>query len=105
MKEEAIDIKTVDGYCLKAIGCLPKQPSKVVIMCHGISSHKQEYLDMFAHLSEMLTKCDIGSIRFDYRGHGESSGNSLDFSVISQIIRSGAYSSKKSAFLAEDSIE
>lgn len=86
MKEEVFDIKTPDGFILKAIACIPEQPSKIVIMCHGISSHKQEYLDMFPVLAGHLYECGVGSVRFDYRGHGESSGASIDFDVISQLI-------------------
>lgn len=86
MKEYIVDIKTADGFCLKAIVCMPDSARKIVIMCHGITSHKQEYLDMFPMLAAKLSNVNIGSIRFDYRGHGESSGRSLDFSVVTQVI-------------------
>jgi pimeloyl-ACP methyl ester carboxylesterase len=55
-------------------------------MCHGIASHKQEYLDLYPRLAEIIGQEGIGSIRFDFRGHGESSGTSLDFSVTTQLI-------------------
>lgn len=86
MTEKTLDIFTADGFRLKAILYIPKRVRKVVLMCHGISSHKQEYLDMFPRLADLLRQQDIGSIRFDYRGHGESSGSSIDFSVVSQLI-------------------
>ena len=86
MTEKTLDILTPDGFRLKAILCIPSRIRKIVLMCHGISSHKQEYLDMFPRLAEILSQNDIASIRFDYRGHGESSGSSLDFSVVSQLI-------------------
>lgn len=86
MKELILDVKTPDGFSLKTIACLPENLSKIVLMCHGISSHKQEYLDMFPILARHLYDRGVGSVRFDYRGHGESSGSSMDFSVISQII-------------------
>lgn len=86
MKELVFDIKTPDGFNLKAISCIPENPKKIVLMCHGISSHKQEYLDMFPILASHLYEHDVGSVRFDYRGHGESSGTSLDFDVVSQLI-------------------
>ncbi len=84
--EKILDFPTADGFNLKAIISLPKKARKMVLMCHGISSHKQEYLDMFPRLAELLFKQDIGAIRFDFRGHGDSSGNNTDFSIVSQII-------------------
>jgi alpha/beta superfamily hydrolase len=55
-------------------------------MCHGIDSHKQEYLDMHAVLAQRLAERGVASLRFDFRGHGESSGTNLDFDVSGQII-------------------
>lgn len=52
----------------------------------GINSHKQEYLDMFPKLAKRLADNGIASVRFDFRGHGDSSGNSRDFSVVGQLI-------------------
>lgn len=86
MKEIAFDIRTPDNFILKTIACIPEYPKKIILMCHGISSHKQEYLDMFPILAGHLYEQGVGSVRFDYRGHGESSGTSMDFDVISQLI-------------------
>jgi pimeloyl-ACP methyl ester carboxylesterase len=86
MKEEIITIKTVDGFDLKAILCLPNETNKIAVMCHGITCNKQEYLNMFPILANKLFEYNIGSLRFDFRGHGESSGVDLDFDLISQLI-------------------
>jgi len=86
MKEQIVDIKTFDGFILKGMLCVPDNIKAITIMCHGISSNKQEYLDMFSNLAQKLYAESIGSIRFDFRGHGESSGTSMDFDVISQLV-------------------
>jgi pimeloyl-ACP methyl ester carboxylesterase len=86
MTEKIVDIKTFDGFTLKGILCVPKNIKAITIMCHGITSQKQEYLDMFSHLAERLYADSVGSIRFDFRGHGESSGTDMDFDVISQLV-------------------
>lgn len=55
-------------------------------MCHGLNSQRQEYLDMFPKAADILASRGYASVRFDFRGHGESSGSSTDFSIIGQII-------------------
>lgn len=59
--------------------------NKVVIMCHGIRSNKEE-CGSFTYLSKRLKDKGYSSFRFDFNGHGESSGNDLDFSISSAII-------------------
>jgi uncharacterized protein len=86
MKEKIVRVRTADGFKLKTIASIPKKPNKIVIMCHGINSHKQEYLNMFPNLAEELFNKGVGSVRFDFRGHGQSSGKDLDFDFISQLI-------------------
>jgi uncharacterized protein len=86
MNENKFNVQTPDGFSLCAISCFPVGMRRIVLMCHGISSHKQEYLDMFPILAHQLADLGIGSIRFDFRGHGESSGSSLDFDVMTQLI-------------------
>ena len=59
--------------------------NKVVIMCHGIRSNKEE-CGSFSYLAKRLNEEGYSSFRFDFNGHGESSGNDLDFSISSAII-------------------
>ncbi|MCL1814847.1 MAG: alpha/beta hydrolase [Treponema sp.] len=86
MKEELVTIKTFDGFDLKAAILLPEKTNKIAVMCHGITCNKEEYLGMFNILAKKLSEYNIGSLRFDFRGHGESSGVDLDFDVVSQLI-------------------
>jgi pimeloyl-ACP methyl ester carboxylesterase len=60
--------------------------SDVVILCHGISTDKNEYLDFLVTLEQKLKKRGISTLRFDFRGHGESGLPPSAFSIASQII-------------------
>lgn len=79
-------VSTSDGFELVNDVVMVEEPKSLVIMCHGINSHKLEYLDVFPRVAEMLANEGVASCRFDFRGHGDSSGSSADFSVISQLI-------------------
>ncbi len=80
---KTLRLRTVDGYDIAAV-LTRASPQDVVIWMHGISVNKDEYLGFFRDGAKWLADRGITSIRFDFRGHGESSGNSLDFSVVGQ---------------------
>jgi len=84
--ERSVSIRTPDGYTLAGIAVDAEGASKLAILCHGINSDKQEYLSMFPKLAARLAESHVSSIRFDFRGHGESSGKSQDFDVVGQLI-------------------
>jgi hypothetical protein len=79
----AISLRTLDGYDISAVLTAADLPD-IAIWMHGISVDKDEYLGLFRDGAQWLASKGIASVRFDFRGHGESSGNSLDFSVIGQ---------------------
>ena len=79
----AFRIKTVDGYDISTVINRPESRD-IIIWMHGISVNKDEYLGFFHEGAKRLGDRGIGSIRFDFRGHGDSSGNSLDFSIVGQ---------------------
>ncbi len=56
----------------------------IVIWMHGISVDKDEHLGFFRDGANAVARQGVTSIRFDFRGLGESSGNSLDFSIVGQ---------------------
>lgn len=84
--ERSLSILTPDGFTLRGLLVDPPQAQTVAVICHGIDSHKQEYLDMNVELAQRLAAVGIASLRFDFRGHGDSSGTTLDFDVTAQII-------------------
>lgn len=80
---ESHRVQTIDGYDLSTV--LSRGDSgEVVLWMHGISVNKNEYLGFFRDGAQRFADNGISSIRFDFRGHGDSSGNSLDFSVVGQ---------------------
>lgn len=56
------------------------------VMAHGILESKDEYGGFYIDIAEALAKHGISSLRFDFRGHGESSGTTMDISVIGDVI-------------------
>jgi hypothetical protein len=76
-------VRTVDGFQLSLV-VTEASASDIVIWMHGITVNKDEYLGFFREGAHYLAQEGFTSIRFDFRGHGESSGSSLDFSVVGQ---------------------
>lgn len=75
-----------DGFNLVGILCSPQEPIGWALMAHGILESKDEYGAFYVDLSQELASQRIGSLRFDFRGHGESSGDSRDISIKGDIL-------------------
>lgn len=85
MDDHSYMLKTIDGYGIatvhtKSIG------KKIILWLHGITVNKDEYLGFFRDGAKYLTEKGFDSLRIDFRGHGESSGTSLDFSIVGQML-------------------
>lgn len=78
--------KTVDGFSISATHTVSDGAEGVVLWLHGITVDKNEYLGFFEDGAEYLEKKGVDSLRIDFRGHGQSSGSSLDFSVAGQML-------------------
>ena len=52
-----------------------KRPVPVVVMCHGLGSNKIGRGRFYVLLSESLARQGIASVRFDFRGNGDSEGD------------------------------
>lgn len=76
-------LQTVDGFEIATI-ITRSTSDRVVIWMHGIAVNKDEYLGFFRDGARFLVDYKVSSVRFDFRGHGDSSGSSMDFSVIGQ---------------------
>lgn len=61
------------GQELSGVLFLPeaKQPSPVVLLCHGAGEFKENYFD----LAEQLAASGVASLAFDFHGHGQSGGD------------------------------
>ncbi len=56
-----------------------------VIMLHGFTGNHIENRFIFAHLSKTLERAGLSSIRFDFRGSGDSDGEFVDMTLSSEI--------------------
>ncbi len=85
-KEETVIIKGAVGH-LKAIILKPEQAENekmpMAIICHGFTSHKNDPL--LKAVADSLSQHGIGSIRFDFNGHGESEGAFQNMTVLNEI--------------------
>lgn len=77
---------TPDGFHLVGLRAMPETPRGWVILMHGITQNKDEFGGFYVNLARLLWEEGIGTLRFDFRGHGESSGTSMDISVIGDVI-------------------
>jgi dipeptidyl aminopeptidase/acylaminoacyl peptidase len=62
-----------------------KQKCPAVLFCHGFGGNKSGRFRFFVLLSEALAKQGIASLRFDYRGSGDSEGEIIDMTPQKQI--------------------
>ncbi len=71
---------------IKLCGLLSKvnDTDDIVILCHGLKADKTER-NSFSKLVEMLQHNNINSFRFDFRGHGESSGNDYEMTPLKEV--------------------
>lgn len=58
-------------------------PKALVIMLHGFPGHKSAQNDVFGELEFQVAKDDFHTLRFDFRGCGESEGKSEGFTLSS----------------------
>src|SRR3990172_13082055 len=80
LKFESVEFNTPDkillrGWFIKSVSSMQYEAGRkkpVIIICHGLWANKSD----FTELSSYLSKADYHVLLFDFRGHGESKGNS-----------------------------
>lgn len=60
------------------------QTNKAIILAHGLTTDKDES-GAFIRLAEFLKDNGFTVLRFDFRGHGESEGKSINFTLEGEI--------------------
>lgn len=79
-----VRFRSSDGISLVGILERPKKKTdKCIILCHGITVDKEED-GIFTNLSAKLAKNGFAVFRFDFRGHGESGGKSINMTVLGE---------------------
>ncbi len=61
------------------------QRCPMTILCHGFGATKDEHQGMMKDLADTLAVEGIGSIRFDFNGHGESEGKFSEMTVLNEV--------------------
>lgn len=76
---------TKDALRLVGVWHAPEIPTqKAVILAHGITADKDEE-GIFVDLANLLAKNGFAVFRFDFRGHGESDGKSVDMTITGEM--------------------
>lgn len=76
---------TKNNLKLAGIWHLPKKKTqKAIILAHGITVNKDEN-GIFINLATKLQEKGYAVFRFDFQGHGESDGKSIDMTIDSEI--------------------
>ncbi len=66
---EEVTFKDSKGNQILGIISIPEQAESVVIISHGFSANKESKL--YVELQNELNKLGIGTLRYDYYGHGQ----------------------------------
>ena len=79
--EERVRFRNADGLILAgAYSPAPAPTGRAVLLCHGLSADKDEG-GQFPDLARRLNACGFAVFRFDFRGHGESEGESVSMTI------------------------
>lgn len=65
---------------------LTSNPHPLVVMCHGFGGSKSGRYRHYVKLAESLSKEGIASLRFDFRGCGDSEGHMKDATIEGKIL-------------------
>ena len=88
LKFESVEFRTPDkiilsGWFIKSVSSMQYEAGRkkpVIIICHGLGANKSD----FTELSSYLSKSGYHVLLFDFRGHGESKGNSSSLGFLEQ---------------------
>ena len=84
MIEQKIYYDSKDNIKLCGLLSVVNECKKIIILCHGLKGNKTE-TGSFNFLVKELQAQNINSFRFDFRGHGESSGNDYEMTVTKEL--------------------
>ena len=85
MKEFKISYKSSENVIISAKKIKSNNPNCMIIMAHGINADKEED-GLFTELAHKLALNNCDSLRFDYRGHGESTGSQQEMTIEGETI-------------------
>lgn len=86
MKITTKTLTTKDRFELDVVVFDPNlEAEKVLVMCHGLTSEKDGRNLQLLYLAEAMVEQGFRVVRFDFRGHGKSSGTDLDINIESLV--------------------
>ena len=92
---ENITFSDVNGNQLLGTLSIPEHADSVVIISHGFQSNKENKL--YVELQNELNKAGIGTLRYDYYGHGPLYCKGLPYTVTKDVTLSKSADSLKAA--------
>lgn len=82
---EKISFKNKNGLRLAGIWDVPKTAlNKAIIFAHGLTADKDEY-GIFVQLAQLLRENGFAVFRFDFNGHGQSEGSSINTTIKKEL--------------------
>lgn len=72
-----------DGGRIPAVLNEPSGGMEIVyLLLHGLTTDKDEYLNFYVQVADRLARAGIGTLRLDFRGHGESKAPVTEFTIL-----------------------
>ena len=75
-----VEFTADDGQRLSGTFCRAEHARTAVVLAHGITADREEH-GVFTSLAMELQSLGVSSLRFDFRGHGQSSGDPVAMTV------------------------
>ena len=82
--EEKIFYNSTDNITLCGLLSKVNNSEKIVVLCHGLNGDKTER-NSFNPFVKKLQNQNINSFRFDFRAHGESTGNDFEMKPTKEV--------------------
>lgn len=80
-----IKIKTADNFSLDATFVKVEKSTKIIIFAHGMTVDRDDE-GIFVRAEKELNQSGFSTLRFDFRAHGKSQGDSIaDFTISNEI--------------------
>ncbi len=87
--------KDTEGNLISGTVSIPKYAKSVVIISHGFQSNRKSKL--YVNLQDTLNNIGIGTLRYDYYGHGELYCKSTKYTVTKDVTLTKCVHSLKAA--------